>query len=197
MAIYREVNGEMVKEWEGLVLDDRELNDPYDSDWYAIVFDPKENKLRKVFYRTTRFGGTDRNYVTLDASEEVKTKAEAALAELLEHRLFNEYKEEAKRVQRGNRIRFIRNFRSRKLNMTVPKDEEGTVFWVGANQYDRTGRSNRYGVELSNGQRVFVGEHTIEAVGVIPSRDEIRSKALEGAKSRIWIAGLGSRHMIV
>lgn len=71
--------------YEGCVLGTGEHNGRDDSDFYAIVWDESEQRVREIQYATTR-GWTYPNSAEVDATPEVVAKAEAYYAKLAEQR---------------------------------------------------------------------------------------------------------------
>ncbi len=70
----------MEKNYEGCVLEKRELNGYDDSDFYAIVWDEPSQSIKRVEYATTR-AWTYPNSAVVDATPEVLAKAEKFLAD--------------------------------------------------------------------------------------------------------------------
>ncbi len=62
--------------WIGCVLETRERNYHDDSDFYALVWDDSEQRVRSIDYATTR-GWTYPNSATVDATPEILAKVEA------------------------------------------------------------------------------------------------------------------------
>lgn len=69
-ALYMQIS------YEGCVLETRERNLYDDSDFYALVWDETEQRVKSVEYATTR-GWTYPNHADVDATPEVRAKAEA------------------------------------------------------------------------------------------------------------------------
>lgn len=127
MAIKRS-SGEV--RYEGCVLATRERNMHDDSDFYAVVWDNDEGCLREVEYDTTRFAGG--GSASVDATDEVKAKADDWLEEFYFDRLKKEDREKAELVDEGKTVRVVKGRK-------VKHGTEGIVFWM---------RTNRYGTKI-------------------------------------------------
>lgn len=108
-------SGEM--EFEGAVLDTREENHSYDSDFYAIVWDGE--KVTRREYATTR-GYTYDAYAKVDATPEVRTAAKAWLASWAFDRNRRLNQAAARQVRPGRRVRVTKG-------RNVPLGTEGVV----------------------------------------------------------------------
>lgn len=127
--------------FEGCVLTTRERNMHDDSDFYAVVWDEKEQRLREVEYATTRFYTYD-NYAKVDATEEVKQKANDWLVQYAYNSLKASDKVNSKRPAVGKRVRVV-------AGRKVEHGTEGVIFYAKEKNYDKYGRS--WGRELRIG----------------------------------------------
>lgn len=157
MAVLRGVYGAQVPEFVGCVLDQYEHNGRDDSDWYAIVWDDNEKRIREVEYDTTRAAGG--GWAQIDATEETLRK------------VYNYYREigrsmfdtttnpaQAKKVRKGDTVKVIRGRK-------VPKGTVGKVFWVGSRYNCYTHEDeDRVGIEV-NGEKMFLPAEYVEVIG--------------------------------
>lgn len=128
MAITTYGKGEV--RYEGRVVAVGERNGYDDSDFYAVVMED-DGTFVQVITGSTRWYGHDA--VTLDATPDVMA---AYLAHLAAERIAAEEAvaaREAARLARGVRVRVVKGRK-------VPKGTEGTVVWIGVDQY-----GSRYG----------------------------------------------------
>lgn len=150
--------------YKGCVLETGEFNGRDDSDFYALVWDETESKIKRIEYATTRFW-TYGNSAQIDATPEVKAKALAYWLDNYAKYYIDEYKVntlEPQIVDKGDKVIFSRKVNSRKYGQ-IKEGTKGKAFWCGAygtfykNGYNKPCRANRRaGVELENGQKVFV-----------------------------------------
>ena len=122
--------------YAGAVLDVWERNGYNDSDFYAIVWDEASGTVKQVEYATTR-GWTYNNSATIDATEDVKAKAEAWLADVIEKLLTSAHIADAANPTPGKRVR----------STTTRGKNKGLVGWVmrrEANQYRTYYRGGGY-----------------------------------------------------
>lgn len=128
---------------EGVVLETGERNYHDDSDFYAIVWDEATQSIKNVDYDTTRGGGGGN--AVIDATDEVKAKANAYLEVWSYNRLVAADREAAAKVTKGRRVRV-------KKGRTAPVGVEGTVFWVGeARRFNHYGPASvRIGIATSD-----------------------------------------------
>lgn len=122
MPIY--LNNEVT--YKGAVLADREENGYHDSDFYAVVWDEIEQRCKKIEYNTTRFAGG--GSCSIDATEEVKQKAQEWLEEYYFRTLLDKSKRQSKMPEEGKRVRVVRGRK-------VPHGTEGFVFLKQAQTY--------------------------------------------------------------
>jgi len=144
--------------YQGAVLCTRERNYPDDSDFYAVVWDEETQSLRYIEYATTRFCSYN-NQAEADATDEVKAKARAWLYDyfLKEWGMWNQC--QVQRPEKGRRVKVTKGWK-------IPVGTEGVVFWAGRFRYGR-GRfqtTDRVGIELADGRRVFTDASNIQVV---------------------------------
>jgi hypothetical protein len=117
--------------FEGCVLRTGEHNWHDDSDFYALVWDEEQGKVREIEYATTR-GWTYHNSAKVDATPEARAKAvawqAAQLFELYVEKAVAANREELERIDLGMEVR---STTTRGKNKGVV----GTVEWIGANGY--------------------------------------------------------------
>ncbi len=127
--------------WTGCVLATGEHNWHDDSDFYALVWDEEQGKVRETEYASTR-GWTYHNHAKVDATPEVIAKAQAwkaqQLAEGYTAQTVQAKREEISKVDLGVEVR---STTTRGKN----KDVVGTVEWIGENNY---GPGMRVGVHV-------------------------------------------------
>lgn len=107
--------------YTGAVLDDREENYHDDSDFYAVVWDDEAGVIKRVEYNTTRFAGG--GSCTVDATDEVKAKANAYLVEWALNVLRDHDKADAAKPTKGKRVKVVRGRK-------VPLGTEGILFYM-------------------------------------------------------------------
>lgn len=120
-----------VESYAGAVLTERERNYHDDSDFYAVVWDEAEGRIKNVEYATTRFGGTDRNSATPDATPEVKAKAREWLKNWYLGLLKSENEAASHYVKPGRKVKVV-------AGRKVPKGTTGTVGFVERVNYGRS-----------------------------------------------------------
>lgn len=106
--------------YEGCVLETREENWPDDSDYYANVWDDATQSIKKVYYASTRGGGSDYNGAVADITPENLAKANAHLQAEFLKRAEYEIRAELKHGAIGQRVKVARGRK-------VPKGFEGVV----------------------------------------------------------------------
>ena len=156
MAIYQ--NG--VESYKGCVLAEYENNGYNDSDFYAIVWDYKENRLKSVMFGTTRAGGSWG--CSVDATPEVVELAKQAKKE--QQDLDNaEYNYHFDGVATKGKMATVANLTGKKA---VINNRQGKIFWVGPDRFG-TKYDIRVGLEIDgekyfvNGKNVFVNNYEI------------------------------------
>jgi hypothetical protein len=189
MAMFRD--GQKV--YEGHVLAVGEMNYHDDSDFYAVVFDEEDGRVKRVSDGTTRYAAPPNARV--DATEEVQARAEKALAEYFFNEVRSDAAYHATKVSVGKRVKAVRG---RKVKVGT----EATVFWMGwndfrprfANSYSakREGvNEDRVGVRLDDGTTVFADKANFEVVDPgdeMPSEAQMRETAARMARGRNWRA---------
>jgi len=146
MAIFRGVYGKTEPEYEGCVLYSYEHNGAWDSDWYAVVWDEKEGRVKEVEYDTTRAGGG--GWCEIDATDEVMRKVYRYYFNDARKHFDSHIKiEEAKRVRKGDEVTVVRGRK-------VKKGMVGEVFWVG-NTYNPFVRDYELRAGIKVGEEKF------------------------------------------
>lgn len=182
-----EVMDLVIIEYEGAVLAKGEMNGYHDSDFYAIVYDVVEDRLRKVTYDTTRFAGG--GHAVIDATEETKAKAEKVL-----ERIFLSSMKYADEQQATKPLcdRLVTVVKGKK----VAPGTVGMVRWRGDGHY---GPRVRLEVQDS-GESVFVNEDYCEVVNPEQyrmSESELQMKAAQAASHRRWRNAMASGYPVV
>lgn len=176
-------------EHEGAVLADRERNWSDDSDWYALYWTGSE--IASDTYRTTRGGGTDRNYVTIDPTPEVlaavrdyQTAMNFRSIRSQEYEDWRDAAIEAALPTPGARVKVVRGRK-------VPKGTEGKVFWRG-----NSGWGDSVGFKTDAGEKHFTAERNVEVLDVeLPALETFRDTDAEVAvqartlAERTWTDG--------
>lgn len=151
-------------EYAGCVLEDRERNYHDDSDFYALVWDEADQRIRTIEYATTRFAGG--GFCDVDATPEVRAKAAASCIPQMEKVMLGAAYFEAHKVRWGNKVRVVGDDKWNRLpkKHAALLGQECDVFWLGATTYDRYGRnkSERVGVRLLDGTRIFLPLSNVE-----------------------------------
>lgn len=162
----------------GATLDDREENGYHDSDFYAVVWDEDEGRLKKIVYNSTRYAGG--GSCTVDATPEVKEKARVWLADWAAECLTAKYEKESVTPNMGDKVRVIKGRK-------VAKGTTGILFWEDATRhYTKIGiatsekqEGGRYvDVEWTYLKNVEVAEPTVPEPHVI--EEEARAFAQRG-----------------
>lgn len=154
----------MVQRYQGATIREYERNGHDDSDFYAVVWDEKNQEPRHVMYATTR-AWTYACGCIIDATPEVLEKynawckrRDAAWAEFK--------RKEAKYIPtKGKTVRAT-------TRRGKAKDKQGLVTWVGASNFG--GMSARFVTD--SGEAVFVSTDSIEIL------DEETGEWLKGAR---------------
>ena len=138
--------------YKGCVLDEYEKNYYDDSDFYAIVWDEVEQKIKHIPYRTTR-GYTEGNYAEVDATEEVVEKAKAYIHNISYNSEYDRRLKYAVIPEKDKRV---------SCNIKRGKSKgvfEGVVFWeqlVNSMPIFGTPYEKRLGIKLDNGEVKWV-----------------------------------------
>lgn len=143
----------------GCVLDTGELNFYDDSDFYAVVWDEKEQKVKRVEYATTRASTYD-NYAEVDATPEIIAKATAKLREIWVTILTHQALELSCKPDIGKRV--VAHTEKGKFEGTF----EGVIFWKREykSQYGTWSRGWRYGVKCDDGETRFYNEENVKVI---------------------------------
>ncbi len=116
---------EFETEYENRVLYDGERNYYDDSDFYAIVWDETEGKMKNVMYATTRFW-TYANSASVDFTPESDPEAWANMVETLKPPMLEEARAELLKrnanPEVGDEVRVVHG---------PGIDTVGTLFWIG------------------------------------------------------------------
>lgn len=170
----------MRTDYVGAVLATGEMNGYDDSDFYAIVWDEAEGRVKRITYGTTRFW-TYPNNAHVDATPEVMEKAARYLAKGLLAQAVGEAKAIARRVLTASPSlgEDAVVFKGRK----VKKGTVGRVFWSGHGNY-----GPRIGLELLNGDKVYTATTNVKGLDLFTRRraagSAVRGTALAQAGSR-------------
>jgi hypothetical protein len=113
----------LVASYEGCVIETREMNGYHDSDFYAVIWDEEEQRIREVEYATTRAYTYD-NSAHVDITPENMEKVNEYARGIVLHRLLSANESQAKEVDKGKWVRVVKGRK-------VPKGTEGRVFWIG------------------------------------------------------------------
>ena len=177
--------------FEGAVLETRERNGYDDSDFYAVVWDEAEGKVRTVEYASTRFW-TYHNGAKVDATDEAKAKAAAWI---VEHRgpLYARYAVEdaeaaARELVKGCRARVVKGRK-------VPVGTEGVVIWMGNGNW-----GPRVGIKDAAGEAHWTAADNVERIDAEPvDAEAIEADAIRGveAATRAMVEGRRSWVMAV
>ena len=184
---------EITTTYQGAVLDVWERNGYNDSDFYAIVWDDDEGRVRQVEWATTR-GWTYHNSAAIDATDDVLAKAEAWLADTIERLLTSAHITDAADPTVGKRVR---STTTRGKNVGV----EGWVMRRMANPFKTYYRNGYSSPDSIYNQRVaidpgppadklvWMDADRVEVINPAPPDPvEIRQRAVQLAKGRNWRA---------
>lgn len=154
---------QMHVEFSGAVLRTRERNWHDDSDFYAIVWDREAKRLRTVDYATTRSGGTDDNFATIDATPDVIAAAGDWAAEQARPAIMADVAAAMREVTIGKRVRMTATRRGKN---SPPAGTEGEVFWAGErrSQYGTWSYGTRYGFRADDGTTYFAAAGDLEVI---------------------------------
>jgi hypothetical protein len=188
MAINVFADNQKVTSYEGCVLDDREENHSDDSDFYALVWDEASKSIQKVFYGSTRYYSYG-NYAEVDASEEVKEKAQKFLEDVYYKIILEEMQEYAKRPKDGSMVRVVRG-------RTAPIGTVGAVFWMKEINYNGN-TTTRVGIKDSDGKVYWTYLSNIEVVDPTyrGNTEDLKRIAKNAAAKRNWGLHLAERGM--
>ena len=173
--------------FNGVVLEKREQNFYDDSDFYVVYWDEKDGKIKRYTYDTTRFQmpGT----AEVDATEEVKQKAEKHLVDVYVDMITKDEEERAKFVEVGKEVEVIKGRK-------VPIGTVGTVFWMRTDKY--CGNTvTKIGIKGDKGEVYWTYFQNVRVRNpmVLMSKEQIRELAEKTAKKRNWAMHLVPRRM--
>lgn len=174
--------------WTGLVLRIGEHNWYDDSDFFALVWDEEQGKIREIEYGSTR-SWTYHNGAKVDATDEVRAKAVAWQAEqyfeLYVEKARAAAEEELRRIDLGMEVRSLT---TRGKNKGVV----GTVEWIGNNSYGPgmrvgihvDGETARRYIDMDRVERTDLPED-VDAATALDAEDTeyLRRRALANAAS--------------
>ena len=182
--------GKMVELYRGCVLGSRERNYYDDSDWYAVVWDKHEGRIESYDYATTRFGGTDRNHVTVDITPDnlEALRGWSFLANLKGVALADWA--QANTPAKGRRVRVV----SKRMRR-VAHGTEGVVFWTGKCRAYGSPYSPRYddrlGFKTDTGETIWAGFDQVEVIDPEQYQHdlaELASAARDMTRTRGWLS---------
>lgn len=169
----------------GAVLETRERNGYDDSDFYAVVWDEAEQRVKEVEYGSTRFW-TYPNYAKVDATDEVKAKARAYAYQKALEQAKGEAVAQAKTPAVGKSVKVLKG---------KQKGKEGVVFWAKeqgnpfAPRYSwRAKPALRVGVDTGT-ERFFTAGTNVE---VTNPQDYVKPLSEVEQAARYWSNGLGA-----
>lgn len=96
--------GDSQVSYEGAVLETYERNGSWDSDFYAIVWDEAEGRVRTIEYASTR-GWTYHNGANVDATPEVEAKARLSLTPAVYKAALAKADADASQIRKGDEVR--------------------------------------------------------------------------------------------
>lgn len=180
--------------YRGCVLNTYERNGSSDSDFYASVWDDETGTIKSIEYATTR-GWSYPNGATVDATNEVKAKANAYLKVQSKITWDRQNETEAKTPAKGKTLRV---FKGRKVKIGTV----GECFWYGKGKKFNPSRwaraSMRVGLKVG-GETVWVDADHVE---VVDWEQYLKPDSAfyfnppygewEGAKHRVAIAVVGN-----
>jgi len=147
------------EKYAGCVLNMYEHNGAWDSDYYAVVWDDDSKSVKEVCYDTTRFPSNG-SYAEIDCSDATIRKTYRYFFNKA-RQMFDENVNEsfAKEVFKNDKVVVVKGRK-------IPKGTIGRVFWVGLsyNRYSHC-KEKRVGIELENGDKVFVPYDYVEVIG--------------------------------
>lgn len=138
----------LVKTYVGAVLATGEKNWHDDSDFYAIVWDESEQRMKNVEYDTTRFGGG--GSAVIDATPEVMAKADDYLEKWALGVLTAEDRRVARDVVIGKRVRVVQGRKA-------PIGTEGLVFFAKEWRYAKWDYSPKLKIGIALTDEKIVG----------------------------------------
>jgi len=164
--------------YKGCVLTTRERNGYHDSDFYAVVWDEQEQRIRSIEYATTR-AWTYPNSASIDATAEVRAKATTWLVAWAIKQWDDENKIQARMVESGKRVRVVKGRK-------VPLGTEGWVGWIEDSRYGKRVAC----IDTIDGERLhYVAISNLEVVnpeGYLKDQEERERFARTVRHSRAW-----------
>lgn len=169
----------------GAVLDDREENGYHDSDFYAVVWDAEEARLKRVGYNSTRHAGG--GSCKVDATPEVYEKAKEWLFEWAKGVIRQKYEEDSTACVKDRKVRVVKGRK-------VPKGTEGILFWKGEYQhYTKVGIALSEEKDEKGGYKDVAWTYlknieVVEPSQYIPDDEAIEEEARAFAEKGVWCA---------
>lgn len=146
--------------YRGCVLGTGEHNMRDDSDFYAVVWNEETQSIIHVEYATTR-GWSYPNGAVVDATDEVKAKANAYLKVQAKAAWDRKNQEEAATPAKGKRLRVVKG---RKIKIGV----EGECFWYGKGRKYSMSRwakdPMRVGFKTDEGETLWTDASNVEVI---------------------------------
>jgi hypothetical protein len=167
--------------YEGAVLELFERNGYHDSDFFALVYDEDEDRVKAVQYATTR-GWTYANSASIDATDEVLAKATAASIREARRIIQSQEQLKAETVAVGKTVQLVSDFNGRKQPSAKAGEEAQVrgvyednyrVGWEGRKLYKAT-------VDFADGRSISLATDRFEVVDpdqYLPSSEEMDAQA--------------------
>jgi hypothetical protein len=124
-----------MSDWTGCILGNGEHNYYDDSDFYWVVWDESEGRIREVVSGSTRYAG-GHGFRKPDASIEVQAAAIAWMVSVVARGLRDGDVARSGRIREGADVKVVRGRK-------VPLGTLGRVEWIGQNEYDSNNRRVR------------------------------------------------------
>jgi len=163
------LEGKRVYFYEGCVLTTREENGYDDSDFYAIIWDEKEQCIRRDTYASTRYAGG--GHAEIDATPEVREKAAEWNRKALIERMSKLAEIEANAPRVGKVVEVVKG---------KMKGVTGVLGWIGKGPYNNHWKNGRVGLDTLDGERVWNSIHNLQVVNPeehLRSQEEIEAHA--------------------
>lgn len=152
--------------YEGAVIQLWERNGYHDSDFYALVYDAEEDRLKAVEYATTR-GWTYGNGAKVDITPENLALAEKAAAREALAILTAKARDKAEAVEPGKVVELSVNFRGR-TQPSAKIGEQAQVQSVFDDRYDYSYYTGKYGqkakVTFADGREINLSVDKLKVV---------------------------------
>lgn len=179
------INADGVRQFDGAVIALREKNGPWDSDFYAVVWDSEQRRVRSVEYASTRYTGGCR--ADVDATTWSLRQARAWLWKCRADCLRDADKrdrDEPHSLSRGDAVVLTSDhaFKDKRSGETIDgvAGDIGHVFWIGhfgtfyRNGYNHPSRFNgRVGIEFEDGRRIFCPMEKVARSRELLTRHEV------------------------